>query len=185
MAGNGRNTAGAGPRRRPGAKPTIRAALAAILAAATGCAGGDYLEMYDLPVSGWPADRAVVFRFRPDSAQTAEGGSRWIDLAVRHTPEFPYTDLLLEVKGVAPDKSFWTDTVSLPLGTTGGNGVPRWAGRAYSNHYDFTCRYRSGIRYGAAGGYALSIRQLTDGDTLRGILSVGIVACGAKADRPR
>lgn len=156
--------------------------------AATGCTGGNYMEMYDLPAAGWGASQAVVFTFRPDSAAThaqQEKGGDWIDITVRHRADFPYADLPLEIKGVAPDKRFWIDTVDFPLGIRTEKDKYRWAGRAYSNHYDITRRYRSAIRYGVPGEYALSVRQLTGQDTLRGILSIGVIASGAKAEAAR
>lgn len=153
--------------------------------AATGCAGGEYMEMYDLPESGWTEDQAVVFTFRPDSAVTGQANGEWIDITVRHRADFPYADLPLEVKGVAPDKRFWTDTIDFPLAVLSENGDYRWAGRSYSNHYDITRLYRSGIRYGQPGEYALSVRQLTGQDTLRGILSIGIIASGTRATNHR
>lgn len=148
---------------------------------ATGCSGHSYMEMYDLPDVGWAGDQAVVFTFRPDSAAVRQTDGEWIDITVRHSADYPYADLPLEIKGVAPDKRFWTDTIDFPLGALSEDGTYRWAGRSYSNHYDITRRYRSGIRYGNGGEYALSVRQLSGQDTLRGILSVGVVASGTRA----
>lgn len=144
------------------------------------------MEICDLPQEGWLANQAVVFTFRPDSAAVRGaalhgGGGQWIDLMVRHRADFPYADLPLEIKGVAPDKRFWIDTVRFPLGTLSSDGGFRWAGRRYSNHYDITHRYRSGIRYAAEGAYAVSIRQLAVRDTLRGIVAVGMIASGSSA----
>lgn len=149
--------------------------------AAIGCSGHSYMEVYDLPDAGWAGDQAVVFTFRPDSASVRQADGEWIDITVRHSADFPYADLPLEIKGVAPDKRFWTDTIDFPLGALSEDGAYHWAGRAYSNHYDITRRYRSGIRYGTGGEYALSVRQLSGLDTLRGILSVGVVASGTRA----
>ena len=73
-----------------------------------------------------------------------------------------------------------TDTLLFPLGTPAENGTRQWAGHAYSNHYDITRRYRNGIRYTQPGEYALSIRQLSGADTLRGILSLGVIAHGVR-----
>lgn len=153
--------------------------------AATGCTGGNYMEVYDLPRAGWVEDQSVVFTFRPDSAAFRVADGEWIDITVRHRADFPYAGLLLEVKGVTPDKRFWTDTIAFPLGALSEDGAYRWAGRAYSNHYDITRRYRSGIRYGLPGEYALSVRQLTGQDTLRGILSIGVIASGVKGEITR
>lgn len=163
--------------------------------AVTGCDGGNYMEIYDLPDEGWRADQAIVFTFRPDSAVVGRGGrhgggeqeEQWIDLSVRHRNDFPYADLPLEIKGVSPDKRYWIDTIDLPLARLSDNGdllsepAYRWTGRAYSNHRDITIRYRSGIRYARAGEYALSIRQLAEPDTLRGILAVGVIVSRAQA----
>lgn len=164
------------------------AALLAVGLAATGCGGDSYIEVCDLPDERWGARQAIVFAFRPDSATvygpaqhgTADGGP-WIDLMIRHRNDFPYADLPLEIKGVAPDKQFWIDTVDFPLATPADDGTYRWDGRAYSNHLDITRRYRSGIRYRTAGEYALSIRQLAAPDTLQGIIAVGVIANGARA----
>lgn len=159
----------------------------------TGCDGGNYMEVCDLPDEGWQGRQAIVFTFRPDSATVRRAATRdrddgqWIDLMVRHRNDFPYADLPLEIKGVAPDKRFWVDTVDIPLArpdADGAAGQYRWTGRAYSNHRDITLRYRSGIRYGAFGEYALSIRQLVTADTLHGILAVGVIVSRATAAQP-
>lgn len=156
--------------------------------AATGCDGGNCIEVCDLPDEGWAARQAIVFTFRPDSTsvhraarRSGETGGAWIDLMVRHRNDFPYADLLLEIKGVAPDKRFWVDTVDFPLAEPDEEGNYRWTGRTYSNHSDVTHRYRSGIRYRTAGEYALSIRQLAAPDTLQGIIAVGMIASGSSA----
>lgn len=176
----------AGRRHRRGLRAAILLWAAAV--GTTGCDGGNYIEVCDLPDEGWGARQAIVFAFRPDSATvygpaqrgTADGG-QWIDLMIRHRNDFPYADLPLEIKGVAPDKQYWIDTVDFPLATPSGDGTYRWDGRAYSNHLDITRRYRSGIRYRTAGEYALSIRQLAAPDTLQGIIAVGVIASGARA----
>lgn len=167
-------------RKRSSARVALYGILLSALAA-TGCSGHSYMEVYDLPEAGWAGDQAVVFTFRPDSASVRQANGEWIDITVRHKSDFPYADLPLEIKGVAPDKRFWTDTIDFPLGALSEDGTYRWAGCSYSNHYDITRRYRSGIRYGTGGEYALSIRQLSGLDTLRGILSVGVVASGTRA----
>ncbi len=160
---------------------SVRAVASGLLLAAltaTGCVSRTYMEMYDLPEAGWAEDQSVVFTFRPDSVAAARGERQWIDITVRHRTDFAYATLPLEIKGVSPDKRYWTDTVDFPLATLSKNGAYRWAGRSYSNHYDITRRYRSGIRYAGDGKYALSVRQLTGEDTLRSILSIGVVAGG-------
>ncbi|WP_274956863.1 hypothetical protein [Millionella massiliensis] len=153
-------------------------AVAALLV--SGCATPDYMEVYDLPETGWAADQAIVFTLRPDTLAPGGDDGQWIDITVRHRADYPYAELPLEIKGVAPDKSFWTDTLLFPLGTPAENGTRQWAGHAYSNHYDITRRYRNGIRYTQPGEYALSIRQLSGADTLRGILSLGVIAHGVR-----
>lgn len=152
-----------------------------------GCGGRDYMEMYDLPSAGWGTDEAVVFTFVPDSAgmRAPSAQGEWIDITVRYDGNFPYADLPLEIKGVLPGKRFWVDTVDFALGVRDEAGVLRWGGRRYSNHYDMTRRYRSGIRYRAFDSipaeYAVSVRQLTDENPVHGILSIGIIASGAHA----
>lgn len=156
-----------------------------------GCRARDYMEMYDLPAAGWGSKESIVFTFVPDStaihAPAAQG--EWIDITVRHDGNFPYADLPLEIKGVMPDKRFWVDTVDFALGVRDSEGIFRWAGQRYSNHYDITRRYRSGIRYRRfetrSEEYAVSVRQLTGEDPLHGILSVGIIASGARTVQPR
>lgn len=159
--------------------------------AMTGCGSRDYMEMYDLPSSGWGADKSVVFTFIPDSASIPLPSSQgeWIDITVRHSGDFPYADLPLEIKGVMPDKQFWVDTVDFALGVRDTDGAFQWAGQRYSNHYDITRRYRSGIRYRRfdtiPAEYAISVRQLTGENPLHGVLSIGIIASGAHQVQPR
>ena len=125
-------------------------AVAALLV--SGCATPDYMEVYDLPETGWAADQAIVFTLRPDTLAPGGDDGQWIDITVRH-------------RGGGNKRK---------------NGTRQWAGHAYSNHYDITRRYRNGIRYTQPGEYALSIRQLSGADTLRGILSLGVIAHGVR-----
>lgn len=153
-----------------------------LVLALTGCLARDYMEMYDLPASGWKLNQSVVFTFVPLGVDTLQRGTpadRWIDITVRHRADFAYAELPLEIKAVAPDKQFWVDTVYLPLGKPSEGGEWQWSGQHYSNHYDLTQRYRSRIRYRTAGEYALSIRQLSGEDPLRGILSLGVTVSQA------
>lgn len=149
----------------------------------TGCVTRDYMEMYDLPASGWGQNQSVVFTFVPLGVDTLQGGTpadRWVDITVRHRVDFAYAELPLEIKAVTPDKRFWVDTVYLPLGKSSDSGEWQWNGNHYSNHYDLTQRYRSRIRYRTAGEYALSIRQLSGDDPLQGVLSLGLTVSQAK-----
>lgn len=171
-----------------------------LLLGTAGCGNRNYMEMYDLPTAGWGKEEAIAFTFRPDTVATTAAGphraptgeGEWIDITIRHDRNFPYADLPLEIKGVTPDKRFWIDTVDFALGEPDENGVLQWAGRKYSNHYDITRRYRSGIRYRhspdaflGGGNYAISVRQLTGEEPLRGVLAVGITASGARTPNLR
>lgn len=154
-----------------------------------GCSGGKYMEMYDLPREGWGREEAVVFYFEPDSAAGARGG-QWIDISIRYDDDYPYAALPLVIKAVTPDKRFWADTVEFALRRPAADGEPgegayRRAGRHYSNHNDITRRYRSGVRFSQRGEYALSVRQLTGTERIRGIRSIGVVVSGARPVRRR
>ena len=148
----------------------------------TGGVARDYMEMYDLPASGGKQNQSVVFTFVPRGVDTLRGGTpsdRWVDITVRHRADFAYAELPLETKAVTPDKRFWVDTVYLPLGKPSEGGEWQWYGNHYFNHYDLTQRYRSRIRYRAAGEYALSIRHLSGDDPLVGGLSLGVTVSQA------
>lgn len=170
----------------------IRRALTGILPLfaalhTVGCVSPDYIEMYDLPTAGWDSDKAIVFTFQPDAKSSPTDSGQWIDLTIRHREDFAYDALRLEIKSVAPDKSYWIDTIAFPLSHSPDERTAGslWAGRHYSNHYDLTRRYRSGITYPQSGEYALSIRQLGTPGTLQGILSVGITASSSQAPPTR
>lgn len=103
---------------------------------------------------------------------------------------YPYAALPLVIKAVTPDKRFWADTVEFALRRPAADGEPgegayRRAGRHYSNHNDITRRYRSGVRFSQRGEYALSVRQLTGTERIRGIRSIGVVVSGARPVRRR
>ncbi len=160
-----------------------------VVAAATlgGCVSRDYIEVMDFPDERWGGRESVVFGFHPLALTEGEimpqaQRGEWIDICVRHRPDFPLAELLLEVKGVRPDKLFWVDTVSIRLAEPIEEQY-RWLGRHYSNHHELTARYRTGIRYALPGEYAVSIRQLCTPaeESLSGILSIGLVASGCRA----
>lgn len=171
-----------------------RIGLAGLALLLSGCMSRDYLEVYDFPEASWESGQAVVFTFRPlpDATPPAEGD--WIDILVQHRPDFTYADLLLEVKGVTPDKQFWLDTIAVPLTERITNPTRReaadefrWSGRRFSNHYEVVRRYREGIRYRRAAAdsneYAVSIRQISGQSRLEGIYSIGIIASGCRSSR--
>lgn len=156
----------------------------------TGCLSQEHIEVFDFPDEQWKANEPVVFTFHPEETLSNPGGES-IDILVRHRFDFPYADLKLEVRGIRPDRVFWTDTISVPLAEQRDDTWEQyhWLGRRYSNHYETIHRYRERIEYrhfepdslqGISSDYTVSIRQISHEENLKGILSVGIVASGCE-----
>ncbi len=166
MAANNNNPA-------PGSRLRRGVAGAFLLLLTVGCTRSSYTELFHFEGEPWQADQSAVFRFEP---LTPDEGDYTLSIALRHTEQFAYNRLMLEIKGVNPRRQFWVDTLSVALTDARG----KWVGKHYADHYDLTTLYRTHIRYPYPGTYALSVRQLNDPTSLDGILAIGVEATGCQ-----
>lgn len=142
-----------------------------------GCLGNQYVEAYDFADDPWRSDQSLCF----DYMVTDTTDSQSIDISVCYNRRIAPKSLPLEIK--ATDKQsnyYWVDTINIPTDGDISQHGDEVIVSQFPNYTQVNVNYRRGIRYPHPGVRSLSIRQLTDRDTLTGIISVSIMATGGR-----
>lgn len=149
----------------------IRAmATSALLVAVAGCSNGSvrYAEVFDLQNQQWPSSGSIIFDYC-NPQQTVEQRSQiWI--TARIDKGFTSNQLMLEIKTVKPDKSYWCDTIVMNAKQAFAEST-----RRLTTGVEQRVLYCSDAQFSQVGKWSFSIRQLnTTQDTLYGIRAVAI-----------
>lgn len=115
-----------------------------------------------LPDYGWAYGDTVVIRL--DASADAPA------LAVRHTDEYPYRNLWLEISQELDSATTLRDTVNIELC----NAYGRWHGNGFGGSYQIAFPLPR-----AVSAQEVNIRHIMRVDTLRGLTDVGIVPLGS------
>ena len=143
-----------------------------LVALLTGCAD-NVVHQADVPVPGGVWERSFTPSFEFDIADTVNTHDLFID--IRHTGEYPFSDLFLFVDVHGPGGRHLRDTVECPLADPTG----RWYGKGTG--YIFASRavhakvlYKTGNRFPAAGHYVIQLEQAMRTERLEGVMDVGV-----------
>lgn len=144
-----------------------------LLAALLGCTPEGVLFQADVPVPGDAWDRSFTPEFGFAVTDTVSQYDLVID--IRHTGDYPFSDLYLFVDMYGPDGRHARDTVECRLADPTG----RWYGKGTG--FIFAGRtvaarvlYRHGSRFPAAGDYRIRLEQAMRTERLEGVLDVGV-----------
>lgn len=143
--------------------PCVIAVAAALITAATACTGigNDYTGYTDLPADGWLYGDTLTFvPQHSDSIATAD-----IILSLRHAPDYPYSNVWLEVTTAQPPRR---DTVNIALCDKYG----RWYGNGIGVSYQVSDTVARHITH--VTGTPVYVRHIMRADTLAGISQLGI-----------
>lgn len=129
----------------------------------------NYARFEDIPPQGWPYGLTIDFNTPGvDSVQ-----AHTIEVSVRHTSSYPFSNLWLEVK-VKEGNKFNIDTLEMLLSDSYG----RWIGKGFGPTYQMTAPLPD--RYFITDSTQVFIRHIMRADTVRGIEQVGITLSPAK-----
>jgi gliding motility-associated lipoprotein GldH len=123
---------------------------------------------------GWHKDSVAVFPFDVTNAQSLYD----IEIALRNTSAYPYCNVFLFVKTVAPTGSFVCDTVEYMLADKYG----RWLGKGFSKVVDNRLAYKRYVQFPTAGIYRIEIRQGMRNVVLPHITDVGVRIVGIESN---
>ena len=118
----------------------------------TSCDPGMVYDQYISMENGhWKWNDVAVFEF--DVSDTLSLNNIYIQ--VRHSTDYPMSNLYMFVNVKGPGGQFRKDTVNLVLATPEG----RWIGKGTGRLRELRLLYRSQARFGLPGHYNISIEQ--------------------------
>jgi len=137
---------------------------AMLTAALGGCSPSDTpCSRYTaVPRDGWRYGDTITFvpEHPGDSVKTAD-----MVLSLRHTPDYPYSNVWLEVTVAEPPRR---DTVNVPLCDKYGH----WYGNGIGVSYQLSHTVARGVSH--VTGTPVTVRHIMRADTLTGIEQLGI-----------
>lgn len=132
------------------------------------CRREGYFGVFDMPLNrSWGVGEWVEFDF----VQSDTINLHKIELSIRHSLNFGFRNLPVEIQTHSPDNKYWRDTIILKL-TDADND---WVGQMGSNHIDFQSYYRRNVRFTRSGNYVIKVKHLLPVDSLEGVNAVGII----------
>lgn len=123
-----------------------------------------------IATTGW--DRSFTPEFVFDVTDTVSRHHLFID--VRHTGDYPYSDLYLFVDLTGPGGRHARDTVRCLLADPSGRWYGRGTGFIFADRYDAHVLYKLNNRFPAAGRYTLKLEQAMRTEVVKEVLDVGI-----------
>ncbi len=152
------------------------AALLLILLA--GC--GDhvvYQEDVSLPEAVWNREFKPVFEFTITDTVSHHD----ILLDIRHTGDYPYSDLFVFIELEGPDGRFLRDTLEGRLADPSGRWFGRGTGFIFADRFHAQVLYKYRNRFPISGRYSIGLEQAMRTEELPGIIDVGISIERSKA----
>ena len=133
----------------------------------TGCSHQPvYERYYDVSHQTW--DMNDTARFEVEMTDTL--GHYDVLLHIRHTNDYPYQNLWLFTRSMAPDSSLAVDTLSCYLADNTG----QWLSDQTFSTFDMPLLYMENIRFPKKGMYQFEIRQGMRDSLLQGIRNIGL-----------
>lgn len=126
----------------------------------------------DVPVPEGVWDRSFKPTFSFDVADTVVKHDVFID--VRHTGEYPFSDLFLFVDLTGPGGRTARDTVECLLADPSGQWFGKGLGFIFADRYQAKVLYKLGNRFPASGRYSITLEQAMRTEKLEGVLDIGI-----------
>lgn len=150
----------------------LRYGLAAlVLLGLSGCADHVVFQADEaVPDGQWSREHKPEFSF--DISDTVSRHDLYID--IRHTGDYPFSDLFLFVDLHGPGDRHMRDTVECLLADPTGRWYGKGLGYVFADRYEAHVLYKLGNRFPAAGRYSIRLEQAMRTDTLPGVMDVGI-----------
>lgn len=145
--------------------------LLALTIALVGCSEPAVFHA-DVPVPNGSWDRTFEPDFEFEIADTVNEHDVFID--VRHTGDYPFSDLFLFVDLEGPGGRSVRDTVECLLADPAGRWYGKGLGFIFSDRYQAHVLYKLNNRFPASGRYSITLEQAMRTEVLEGVLDVGV-----------
>jgi len=142
--------------------------LFALLTMIWGCKpSADLAENQDIPDARWDMGKPIRFEYLcKDTLHYKD-----ILFTIRHTGQYPYSNLFLFVTTLAPNGKTQKDTVEFMLANARG----KWFGSGIGDVYSLQLIFKRNIRFGQTGRYIIYIQHGMREKQLNGITDLGIL----------
>jgi gliding motility-associated lipoprotein GldH len=161
------------PPTHPKAEMRAPSACFAIAALLTSCADHVvYQQDVSVPEGAWHRDFTPEFTFTV--TDTVSRHDLFIDL--RHTGDYPFSDLFLFIDLAGPDGRSLRDTVECLLADPTGRWYGKGTGFILAKRTEITAKvlYKYRNRFPVAGPYTIRLEQAMRTETLPGVIDVGV-----------
>lgn len=149
--------------------PVPFALLAGLLLA--GCTGHVvYQEDAQVPNGTW--DRAWKPQFAFEVTDTVAARDIFID--IRHTGDYPFSNIYLFTTLEGPDGLVYRDTVECTLADPSGRWYGKGTGFIFSDRFRAHVLYRMDNRFPRQGRYVFTFEQAMRTGELPGVLDIGV-----------
>ena len=145
--------------------------IPALVLLLAGCDEG-IVHQSDLPVEGAVWDRAWKPEFTVDITDTVNAHNVFID--IRHTGDYPFSDLFLFVDLYGPDDRHLRDTVECLLADPTGRWYGKGTGFIFADRFEAHVLYKLKNRFPASGRYTIKLEQAMRTEKLPGVIDVGV-----------
>lgn len=121
---------------------------------------------WQAPVEGWSADSVVGWAVKV----TDISEPYTIDLGLRHSSSYDFSNLYLIVTIQGPDGAQVVDTLSYPLA----NALGEWYGKGFADTKELILPYRRNAQFADTGEYRFTLRHGMRQDPLEGIKQLSL-----------
>ena len=126
----------------------------------------------DVPVPDEAWDRSFTPEFGFEVSDTVQHHDLYID--VRHTGDYPFSDLFLFVDLYGPDDRHLRDTVECLLADPTGRWYGKGTGFIFADRFEAHVLYKLKNRFPAPGRYTIKLEQAMRTEKLPGVIDVGV-----------
>lgn len=126
----------------------------------------------DVPVPEEAWDRSFTPEFSFEVSDTVRHHDLYID--VRHTGDYPFSDLFLFVDLYGPDDRHLRDTVECLLADPTGRWYGKGTGFIFADRFEAHVLYKLKNRFPASGRYTIKLEQAMRTEQLPGVIDVGV-----------
>ena len=151
--------------------------IVGMVALLTGCAD-NVVYQADVPVPEGTWDRAFTPKFEFDISDTVQRHDVYID--VRHTGQYPFSDLFLFVQLEGPGGRALRDTVDCLLADPTGRWYGKGLGFIFADRFQAKVLYKLRNRFPSTGRYSITLEQAMRTEQLEGVLDIGVSVERAK-----
>lgn len=145
--------------------------IAGLLTILSGCTDAVvYQSDVQVPDGSW--DRSFIPKFEFDITDTVQEHDVYID--VRHTGQYPFSDLFLFVDLEGPGGRAMRDTVDCLLADPTGRWYGKGLGFIFADRFEAKVLYKLRNRFPASGRYSIRLEQAMRTEKLEGIQDIGV-----------